>query len=122
MVGPYCKFCGHRCFVYRVLPDRSWSGHLATCPAGAEYDRGQLGCDHASAINPVVALRLLGQLAGATGLTSDQTRPILYDLLCLLAEYPIPAELLEPYARFIHEENHDRNPRRPPGVQPGRPV
>jgi len=55
MAGAYCKFCDRRCFVYRVLPDRSWAGHMATCPAGMEHDRKMTGHDHTTAINPITA-------------------------------------------------------------------
>ena len=55
MAGPYCRYCGHRCFVERVLPDRSWSGHMATCPDGAAHDREVTGHDHTTAINPHAA-------------------------------------------------------------------
>jgi hypothetical protein len=24
MAGAYCRYCNHRCFVYRVLPDHSY--------------------------------------------------------------------------------------------------
>lgn len=53
MSGPYCRFCGHRCFVYRVLPDRSWGGHMATCAEGMAHDREATGHDHTTAINPL---------------------------------------------------------------------
>ncbi|GAA3831528.1 hypothetical protein GCM10022380_57630 [Amycolatopsis tucumanensis] len=52
MAGPYCRYCGHRCFVYRVLPDGSWAGHMATCPEGAAHDREVTGHDHTTATNP----------------------------------------------------------------------
>ncbi|SFK52422.1 hypothetical protein SAMN05421835_12358 [Amycolatopsis sacchari] len=51
MAGAYCRFCGRRCFVDRVLPDGSW-WHLATCPEGMAHDRKVLGYDHTTAINP----------------------------------------------------------------------
>lgn len=57
MAGAYCKFCDHRCFVYRIIPagpQKGWSGHLATCPAGKAYDRSQTGgYDCSNTINPV---------------------------------------------------------------------
>lgn len=53
MVGAYCRFCDRRCFVARVLPDRSWSGHMATCAAGMTHDRAVTGHDHTTAINPL---------------------------------------------------------------------
>lgn len=56
MAGSYCKFCGHRCFVLRVIPDgpqKGWTGHLATCRDGMAHDLGETGHTHISAINPV---------------------------------------------------------------------
>lgn len=47
-MGAYCKFCGHRCFVYRqvIVGGKSvWSGHMATCLAGKAHDRAALGVD-----------------------------------------------------------------------------
>jgi hypothetical protein len=56
MAGAYCRFCDHRCFVYRVI-DRGttlpWSGHLATCEKGKAHDREQVGADADTAINPL---------------------------------------------------------------------
>lgn len=51
-MGPYCRYCDHRCFVYRVLPDNSWSGLMATCHFGMEHDRERTDHDHTTAINP----------------------------------------------------------------------
>jgi len=59
MAGAYCKFCGHRCFVYRVIPGEpgvrsEWGGHLATCRRGMEHDRQQTGgYDHTNTVNPM---------------------------------------------------------------------
>lgn len=53
MAGAYCRYCGRRCFVYRVLPDRSWAGHMATCVEGMTYDREVTGHDHTTATNPL---------------------------------------------------------------------
>lgn len=53
MAGAYCKFCGMRCFVYRILPDASWSGHMATCQGGMAHDRQQTGYDSETAVNPM---------------------------------------------------------------------
>ena len=56
MAGSYCKYCDHRCFVYRIIPDgpqRGFGWHLATCPQGMENDREQIGHDHTTAINPM---------------------------------------------------------------------
>lgn len=52
MAGKYCRFCDHRCFVNRELPDGSWSGHMATCPEGAAHDRKVTGYDFKTAVNP----------------------------------------------------------------------
>lgn len=54
MAGAYCRYCGNRCFVYRVLPDGSWSGHMATCMDGMAHDRVATGHDHTTAINPAI--------------------------------------------------------------------
>lgn len=51
MTGAYCRFCDQRCFVDRVLPDWSWSGHMATCAAGMAHDRETIGYDHTTALN-----------------------------------------------------------------------
>ena len=51
MAGVYCKFCDHRCFVYRIVPGSNVT-HLATCAAGMAFDREQLGVDHTTAVNP----------------------------------------------------------------------
>jgi hypothetical protein len=59
-MGPYCKFCDHRCFVQRVIPDGPDAGThliLATCAAGMAHDRQMTGHDHTSAINPLAATR-----------------------------------------------------------------
>lgn len=56
MAGSYCKFCGHRCFVYRDIPDGPAAGritHLATCVKGMAFDREQTGYDHTTATNPL---------------------------------------------------------------------
>ena len=52
MAGAYCKFCGHRCFVYRIVPN-SHVTHLATCPRGMALDREKLGVDHTTTVNPM---------------------------------------------------------------------
>lgn len=56
MAGAYCKFCDHRCFVYRIVPAgeyAGWSGHMATCTRGMEHTRSRLGgYDSSSSTNP----------------------------------------------------------------------
>jgi hypothetical protein len=59
MAGAYCRYCGHRCFVYRVIPAEpgvrsQWGGHLATCQRGMEHDRQATGgFDHTNTVNPM---------------------------------------------------------------------
>lgn len=59
-MGPYCKFCDHRCFVLRRLPETNTTGGewmMATCPKGMELDRKKCGFDHTTAINPQDVIR-----------------------------------------------------------------
>jgi hypothetical protein len=51
-----CRFCGNRCFVFRTLPDVSWSGLLATCADGMAHDREGLGHDHTTALNLIAPI------------------------------------------------------------------
>ena len=56
MAGSYCRYCGWRCFVLRVIPDGTHAGktyHLATCQAGMAHDLGACGHTHLTALNPV---------------------------------------------------------------------
>lgn len=56
MAGAYCKFCGRRCFVSRqviVAGELLWSGHMATCNEGKEWDRSKIGMDADTAHNPI---------------------------------------------------------------------
>jgi hypothetical protein len=50
-MGPYCKFCGQRCFLPRVLKDGR-SVILATCASGMKHDLKAVGETHGTAINP----------------------------------------------------------------------
>jgi hypothetical protein len=55
-MGPYCKFCGTRCFVLRVLQDGPFFGQerlLATCRDGMVLDLLFTGHTHLTALNPV---------------------------------------------------------------------
>jgi hypothetical protein len=76
MAGAYCKFCDHRCFVERVIPSgpqMGWTGHLATCAAGKEYDRNQTGgFDSSTAINPVTHPRQAGLVRRLVQLRKSQ--------------------------------------------------
>jgi hypothetical protein len=66
MAGSYCKFCDTRCFVPRVIPDGPKEGtslHLATCQPGMDYDLGQTGHTHITALNPVTEPEAVAELA-----------------------------------------------------------
>ena len=52
MPGAYCRYCDHRCFVDRVLPDTGRRLHMATCPAGKAHDRTMSGFDADTASKP----------------------------------------------------------------------
>lgn len=54
-MGPYCKFCGRRCFLLRVLIDGR-SMLLATCERGMAHDREKTGQDHLTAHNPAAQM------------------------------------------------------------------
>lgn len=59
MAGSYCRYCDHRCFVYRevvVGGETVWAGHMATCRDGAAHDKRELGVDFSQAHNPSVAI------------------------------------------------------------------
>lgn len=50
-MGPYCKFCGQRCFIYiptntpRHILDAYFGRAtiIATCPAGKAYEKAKIG-------------------------------------------------------------------------------
>jgi hypothetical protein len=74
MAGGYCKYCGFRCFVYRIVPDgprKGWGGHMATCAQGMALDLKVLGHTHVTAVNPVtepdLAEEIGAWLAGEQG-------------------------------------------------------
>jgi hypothetical protein len=112
MAGAYCQYCGHRCFVYRVTPDRSWAGHMATCDRGAAHDRAALGYNHRTAINPVAIAHLIGALTAATGLSKPRAQEGVLAVLRAIAGFPLRPESLEPYVNFIQAEiaAHAHNP------------
>lgn len=72
-MGPYCKFCDHRCFVVRQIPGRENDPTaptiLATCPDGMALDRERTGYDHRTAINPLADR---APAAGTTAARPDQ--------------------------------------------------
>jgi hypothetical protein len=45
-MGPYCQYCGHRCFLERRLPGTPGTVLLATCPGGMAHDIIVTGYDH----------------------------------------------------------------------------
>lgn len=56
-MGPYCRYCQHRCFVPRILPsDATWRPNeqiiMATCPKGMENDLKGTGYTCDTATNP----------------------------------------------------------------------
>jgi hypothetical protein len=53
MVRADCRYCGHRCFVFRTFPDLSWSGLMAGCAKGMAHDRAATGYDRTTALNLV---------------------------------------------------------------------
>jgi hypothetical protein len=65
-MGAYCRFCGQRCFVVRVIPDGASRGKtyaLATCQAGMAHDLGRTGHTHITALNPVLEPEAVAALA-----------------------------------------------------------
>jgi hypothetical protein len=55
-MGPYCNYCGRRCFLPRIIPDGPRRGEsliLATCERGMAHDQAVTGHTHKTAINPV---------------------------------------------------------------------
>jgi len=53
-MGPYCRYCDHRCFALRCLPDTGRQLLMATCPAGEDHDQVMIGYTHKTATNPAV--------------------------------------------------------------------
>jgi len=51
-MGPYCRYCDHRCFVLRCLPDTGRQLLMATCPAGEDHDQIMTGYTYETATNP----------------------------------------------------------------------
>jgi hypothetical protein len=79
MAGAYCKFCGRRCFVLRVIPDgpeKGWAGHLATCQGGMAYDLKVMGHTHLTAVNPITdpeaAARIAAEVRAGWAVTVAQ--------------------------------------------------
>lgn len=51
-----CRNCGNRCFVFRTLPDLSWSGLMPTCAEGMAHDRQLTGYDYTNALNLITPM------------------------------------------------------------------
>lgn len=62
-MGPYCQYCGSRCFLPRAGAQLGTTTILATCPRGMANDLRKSGYTHRTAINPV--LRTRDELADA---------------------------------------------------------
>jgi hypothetical protein len=56
-MGPYCKFCGSRCFLPRAGAQLGTTTILATCRRGMAHDLKTSGYTHRTAINPVMGTR-----------------------------------------------------------------
>lgn len=50
-MGSYCRYCDHRCFVERIVPDTGAVMHMATCERGKAHDRRASGFDADTAVN-----------------------------------------------------------------------
>lgn len=62
-MGPYCQFCGRRCFVERTTPPTlnpdGYLGHtllMATCAPGMTHDARVTGFTHVTAYNPATEI------------------------------------------------------------------
>lgn len=99
MAGAYCRYCDRRCFVDRVLPDGSWSGHMATCPAGMAHDRAVTGHDHTTAINPYAPRWRRHSNSGVNHLVRPPGRA---NSECGRAEASPWPELRTPEQPFVH--------------------
>lgn len=78
-MGPYCRFCGQRCFLERVLPDGPDAGRtllMATCARGMEHDRAATGHNHTSAINPVLPRDLDDEQLASLRQTAQEVRDL----------------------------------------------
>ena len=75
-MGPYCNFCGRRCFLVRVLADGR-TMMLATCATGMKHDRQAVGQDHTTALNPVTEQDAVQQLADELAEMAARARAVL---------------------------------------------
>ena len=64
-MGPYCKFCGTRCFCYfpqetpeHILKAYGTNTIIATCPAGQEFERQKVGYCYNDIIREIRAAEL----------------------------------------------------------------
>ena len=65
-MGPYCRYCGRRCFLDRVIPGGLLKGRsflLATCALGMAHDLESAGYTHETALNPVLQAEQVAALA-----------------------------------------------------------
>jgi hypothetical protein len=63
-MGPYCNYCGNRCFLLRVTADGR-TVLLATCQGGMAHDLKVCGQTHLTAVNPVLQPRAAALLGAA---------------------------------------------------------
>ena len=62
-MGPYCKFCGQRCFTYfpAGTPDHMLKAYspnvtiIATCPAGQAFEKEKIGYCYDDIKNAIVS-------------------------------------------------------------------
>lgn len=80
-MGPYCKYCGSRCFVPRAGKQLGTVTILATCPTGMANDFKGTGYTHLTAVNPVTGRR--ADLADARSLRYGEHGSRLPDYLAV---------------------------------------
>ena len=100
-MGPYCQYCGNRCFLPRALPPTVSAGSwiLATCPRGMARDRAKLGGHHhRTARNPVT-----GTIDIIVTLVTRATQRVCEHPRCVrAAEHGRTAEVIAAGEQFAH--------------------
>jgi hypothetical protein len=76
-MGPYCKFCGTRCFCYfpkgtpeHILKAYGTSTIIATCLAGQEFERQKVGYCYNDILGEIRAAELANE-----AITGQATNP-----------------------------------------------
>jgi hypothetical protein len=74
-MGPYCKFCGTRCFCFfpdktpeHILKAYGTSTIIATCPGGQEFERQRVGYCYNDILS---VIRDAGQAPAAPSLDAE---------------------------------------------------